>query len=215
MSDHTPWHVFEAQGPIPTHAAKDLAINFESRQIYKDDFRWIVDSLIAATARVAEVERDLEEYRLRLAGALTVLDGYPFDPEEPGVMPAIAGCPTIRTALRIRKERDAALARVGVLEAALRDIELPARALVAWIEQADDDGMLLCDFPGPARALAAALAPRSERREGEPLPLIPMCSNPSLPLICTRAKGHDGPCTSPLGPDVLWTPPAAPKEEAT
>ena len=168
MSDHTPWHVFEAQGPIPTHAAKDLAINFESRQIYKDDFRSIVDSLIAATARVAEVERDSGGVPTAARRGADRARLLPVRPRRPRGHASDCGVPNHSDCARIRKERDAALARVGVLEAALRDIELPARALVAWIEQADDDGMLLCDFPGPARALAAALAPRSERREGEP-----------------------------------------------
>ena len=67
---------------------------------------------------------------------------------------------------------------------------------------------------GFAEGLAAQPAATGEGAR-QAYPLTPMCGNPSLPLICTREKGHDGPCTSPLGPTLRWTEPASPASGAT
>lgn len=84
-----------------------------------------VRASIATTAAVAEqlerlfardVERirvELEEYRMRLAGALTALDGHRVDQADENMLPFLRSCPTIAAAVRVRRRLEELAARVA------------------------------------------------------------------------------------------------------
>lgn len=54
---------FQTLGPIKSDLAVEMARDFENRPTYRDDFRWIVDSLLAERASHAETRRALEEVK--------------------------------------------------------------------------------------------------------------------------------------------------------
>lgn len=69
-----------------------------------------VDAAIDALLRRAEMaEEELEQYRLRLAGALTTVEGHSLDVQERvDTAPFIRSCPTIEATIRVRRELEAA-----------------------------------------------------------------------------------------------------------
>jgi len=82
------------------------------------DHGWRVDEI---AKYIAGLERDLEECRLRLAGALIASeggDGQPF-----GAVDAIRTCPTITSVMQLRRERDAYVESAQALETIKADIE--------------------------------------------------------------------------------------------
>ncbi len=97
---HAPWDAFSALGPIPTETAMDLAINFEARQVYRDDFRWIVDSLLASRDEAAIAVKAAREERQACAAAQAELaalklagagGGERTGPDEDAAQPDAAG----------------------------------------------------------------------------------------------------------------------------
>ena len=87
--------------------------------------------LAAAEGRAEKAEVELEEYRMRLAAVLTVLDGAPLDitpaPGTPpeGLIPYISHCPTYAAAHRERGKVLAAEADRDALREALKKIAFP------------------------------------------------------------------------------------------
>ncbi len=80
------------------------------------------DKMEATVSRLAAVECELDEYRLRLAGALTALDGHPVDQSDEKMAPYLRSCPTIKTAVRIRRERDEVRESLAAAEAKLAEV---------------------------------------------------------------------------------------------
>lgn len=105
--------------------------------------------------------------------------------------------------VKILAERDALRARVASLEAALRDL-LDNGELICDPEESTHDWVLAAD-----RA-RLALAPRSERREGEHATDKGGCACPNT------GPGYDPKCPAcgVDGGNEPEAPPAAPKEEA-
>jgi chemotaxis regulatin CheY-phosphate phosphatase CheZ len=73
--------------------------------------------IFAALDAGKKAEDELEEYRLRLAGVLTVLEGANRPrPDAKGLLEYVANCPTFRAAWRLRDEVDAAEKRAESAE---------------------------------------------------------------------------------------------------
>lgn len=76
-------------------------------------------------ARAEAAEAKLEEYQLRLAGALTALDGHAVDQSDPKMIPYLRSCPTIEAAIRERRGREAAEAKLAEAQKAWRESRDP------------------------------------------------------------------------------------------
>jgi len=63
-----------------------------------------MNEMASMAIRISQLENELEEYRLRLAGALTIVEGHKVDIEAPGIMTCIRTCPTIKAVLALRQE---------------------------------------------------------------------------------------------------------------
>ena len=76
--------------------------------------------IAALRTRLAESEASLEEYRMRLAGALTTSEGNNLDvQDDPRSLDYLRRCPTIRSVVRLRAERDDLLGALRKCHSAL------------------------------------------------------------------------------------------------
>lgn len=74
----------------------------------------------AALTKLGEVSAELEQFRMRLAGALTTVEGHGLDLQgKPGTPEYLRTCPTIAACVRVRWELGDSKARVSELEALL------------------------------------------------------------------------------------------------
>ena len=77
--------------------------------------------IVALRTRLAESEASLEEYRMRLAGALTTSEGNNLDvQDDPRSLDYLRRCPTIRSVVRLRAERDDLLGALRALVVAVQ-----------------------------------------------------------------------------------------------
>lgn len=80
--------------------------------------------------RLASAERDLEEYRMRLAGALTTVEGHMLDVQDrEDTAPYLRTCPTIAACVQVRRERDALAAQAERDTATIRRLNAQRNAL--------------------------------------------------------------------------------------
>lgn len=109
-----------------------------------------------------EAERaEAEQYRLRLAGALTAADGYFTRAmrDEPTTVEFIKHCPTIDTVIRRMEERNEARARVAKLRAALGGLLPDDDQWQEARDAADDACVDLVASVGAIRAAFRAVSP--------------------------------------------------------
>lgn len=124
-----------------------------------------------ASLRAGKVEAELEEYRLRLAGVLTVLDGAP--PEvapKPGsgpdvLSPCVSSCPTYAAAWRLRERLDAVTAQRDSAQADLQDLKLATLAALtkAGVAMLEKNPITPSEVMSAIRRLAGVDANRISR----------------------------------------------------
>lgn len=109
-------------------------------------------------ARADSLAAELEEYRIRLAGALVAADGGgPEHFDNPNVWESVRTCPTIAKVRQIRAERDSLTASITAACAGTGCVN--AHELAETLRQARADRDVLVDAATHAKDLLDAITP--------------------------------------------------------
>jgi hypothetical protein len=98
---------FMTDNPVgPARAIPELQGQAARANAAEHNFQVEHDRAITAEQKLAEVERDLGDWQLRLAGALMAAEGSTSTKTIATAVETVRTCPTIQAVLRLRQDRD-------------------------------------------------------------------------------------------------------------
>lgn len=128
-----------------------LRASVEALQALLEERRAYAERLLSENVRLtneaAEVRQELEQYRMRLVGALIASEGGDGQPSD--ALEYLRTCPTITSVMKLRQALDRERERCGVLE---REV----RAYREWQRTKCDDNASSLDHWHACKALDAA-----------------------------------------------------------